>query len=233
MFAAEVAKHPLSGRVWPRQGTEICNFGAPSPLDFWNFSSGFFPFSGFTEKFSKEIAPKCGEENCPIPGRRKKRRILSRLWPSWVFRPPTLWKWHDSSAKEAPDLVFVVCQFCLSLFILGWCPSTVRCVSPVLVFQLGKQQNRTRTNSSTVLVAPPNRTRTKRFPLEELWGSCFLSWVLNWESTENWDFHRLEPYTKPYSDTSWYSLGFLFFVGLKQTWHRMMRCGRSCMYVCN
>ena len=83
------------------------------------------------------------------------------------------------------------------------CPSTVRRVFPVLVFQLSKQQNRTRTTSSTVLGTPPNRTRTKKFPLEELWGGCFLSWVLNWESTENWDFHRLEPYTKPYSDTSW------------------------------
>ena len=33
---------PLSGHVRPRQGTEICNFGVPSPLDFlsflqWNF----------------------------------------------------------------------------------------------------------------------------------------------------------------------------------------------------
>ena len=85
---------------------------------------------------------------------------------------------------------------------LGWCPSTVRLVFPTLVFQLSKQQNRTRTTSSTVLGTPPNRTRTKKFPLEELCGGCFLSWVLNWESTENWDFRRLEPYTNPYSDTS-------------------------------
>ena len=86
--------------------------------------------------------------------------------------------------------------------ILGRCPSTVRPVFPVLVSQLGKQQNRTRTSSSTVLGTPPNRTRTKKFPLEEHRGGCFVSWVLNSESTENWDFHRLEPYTKPYSDTS-------------------------------
>ena len=64
---------------------------------------------------------------------------------------------------------------------------TVWCVFPVLVFQLSKQQNRTWTTSSTVLGTPPNRTRTKRFPLEELCGGCSLSWVLNWESTENWD----------------------------------------------
>ena len=27
----------LSGRIQPRQWIELCNFGAPSPLDFWNF----------------------------------------------------------------------------------------------------------------------------------------------------------------------------------------------------
>ena len=32
------------------------------------------------------MAPKRGE-NCPISGRRKKRRILSRLWLSWFFQP--------------------------------------------------------------------------------------------------------------------------------------------------
>ena len=32
-----------SGRVRPRQGTEICNFGAPSPLDFLNFLPWIFP----------------------------------------------------------------------------------------------------------------------------------------------------------------------------------------------
>ena len=53
---------------------------------------------------------------------------------------------------------------------LGRCPSTVRPVFPVLVFQLRKQQNRTRTSSSSVLGTPPNRTRTKKFPLEELSG---------------------------------------------------------------
>ena len=38
---------------------------------------------------------------------------------------------------------------------LGRCPSTVRPVFPVLVFQPSKQQNRTRTTSSTVLRTPP------------------------------------------------------------------------------
>ena len=85
---------------------------------------------------------------------------------------------------------------------LGRCPSTVRSVFPVLVFQLSKQQNHARTPSSTVLRNPPNRARTNKFP-EQPGGRCFVGWVVNWESTENWDFHRLEPYTKPYSDTSW------------------------------
>ena len=44
---------------------------------------------------------------------------------------------------------------------LGRCPSTVRPVFPMLVFQRSKQQNRTRTTSSSVLGTPPNRTRTK------------------------------------------------------------------------
>ena len=76
------------------------------------------------------------------------------------------------------------------MVLIGRCPSTVPPVFPVLVFQLSKQQNRTRTTFSTVLGTPPNRTRTKKSPLEELWGGCFVSWALNRESTKNWDFHR-------------------------------------------
>ena len=58
--------------------------------------------------------------------------------------------------------------------LIGWCPSTFRRVFPVLVFQLSKQQNRTRTNSSTVLVTPPNRTRTKKFPWKSFEAVAFL-----------------------------------------------------------
>ena len=86
---------------------------------------------------------------------------------------------------------------------IGWCPSTVRPVFPMLVFQLSKRQNRTRTTFSTVLGTPPSCTWTKRFPLEELCGGCIVSWVLKWESTKNRHFRSLELYTKPYSDTSW------------------------------
>ena len=50
---------------------------------------------------------------------------------------------------------------------------------------------------------PPSRARTKRLPLEELWGGCLVSWVPKWETTENWQFHSLEPYMKPCLDTSW------------------------------
>ena len=62
---------------------------------------------------------------------------------------------------------------------IGRCLSTVRPVFPVLVFQLSKQQNRTRTTSSTVRGTPPNRTRTKKFPLKKLRDGCFVGWVLN------------------------------------------------------
>ena len=58
---------------------------------------------------------------------------------------------------------------------LGRCPSTVRPVFPVLVFQLSKQQNRTRTTSSTVLGTPPNRTRTKKSSLKDLRGRLLSS----------------------------------------------------------
>ena len=86
--------------------------------------------------------------------------------------------------------------------LLGQCPSTVRPVFPVLVFQLSKQQNSTRTTSSIALGTPPNRTRTRKLRLEEHRGGCLVSWVPKWEFTETWHFRSLEPYTKPCSDTS-------------------------------
>ena len=48
---------------------------------------------------------------------------------------------------------------------LGRCLSTVRPVFPVLVFQLSKQQNRTRTTSSTVLETPSEPYSDKEIPL--------------------------------------------------------------------
>ena len=51
----------LSGPVRPRQGTEICNFGAPSPLEalHWIFCS----FSRFYVQFSKKSPRKSGESS--------------------------------------------------------------------------------------------------------------------------------------------------------------------------
>ena len=61
----------LSGRVRPRQGTKISNFGALSPLDLLSFPQlMFFPCS------SGDLSD-CRAE--------KKRRILSRLWLSCLF----------------------------------------------------------------------------------------------------------------------------------------------------
>ena len=44
MRCRRVARFLDSGRVRPREGTEICNFGAPSPLDFFFLSFGFLSF---------------------------------------------------------------------------------------------------------------------------------------------------------------------------------------------
>ena len=80
----------LSGRVRPRQGTNICNFGAPSPLDFFfDFCSvDVFPFSpgslcNVVRKSPQNVDPR---ENGPI-SRQRECRILSRLWLSWFFGP--------------------------------------------------------------------------------------------------------------------------------------------------
>ena len=68
------------------KGQNLQFWGAVS-WTFWSFLRWIFPFfSRFTVQFSKEMAPKCGE-NCPLSGRREKCRILSRLWLSWFFRP--------------------------------------------------------------------------------------------------------------------------------------------------
>ena len=49
-FKSNVQFHS-SGRVRPQQGTEICNFGAPSPLDSFNFLQWLFCFTS-TGRFS-------------------------------------------------------------------------------------------------------------------------------------------------------------------------------------
>ena len=121
----------------------------------------------------------------------------------WYLLMMWLAHWHW---LLGPSWLFSIYIFCtsegMSHSIHGWKRPirviTVRPVFHVLVFQLGEQQNRTRTTSSTVLGAPLNRTRTRKFPLEELRGGCLVNWVRKWESTENWHFHSLEQYMKPY-----------------------------------
>ena len=50
-----------SGHGRPRQGTEICNFGAPSPLEALHWIFGFF--SGLYVQFSKTSPLKSGESS--------------------------------------------------------------------------------------------------------------------------------------------------------------------------
>ena len=51
----------MSGRVRPRQGTEICNFGAPSPLEALHWIFCFF--SSISVQFSKTSPLKSGESS--------------------------------------------------------------------------------------------------------------------------------------------------------------------------
>ena len=57
---------PDSGHVRPRQGTEICSFGALSPLDFFEFSPvDFLPFSsGFLCHLVRKSPQMCRKERC-------------------------------------------------------------------------------------------------------------------------------------------------------------------------
>ena len=66
-----------------------------------------------------------------------------------------------------------------------WPPPTHKLKETV---EPSEQQNRTRITFSTVLGTPPNRTWTKRFPPEELWCGCLVSWVPKCDSTENRHF---------------------------------------------
>ena len=51
----------ISGQVRPRQGTEICNFGAPSPLEALHWIFCFF--SSIYVQFSKTSPLKSGESS--------------------------------------------------------------------------------------------------------------------------------------------------------------------------
>ena len=65
---SSVHKPLNSGQVRPRQGTEICNFGAPSPLEalhwiFCFFSSMYVQFSKTSPLKSGESSEKSSGEN--------------------------------------------------------------------------------------------------------------------------------------------------------------------------
>ena len=90
-------------------------------------------------------------------------RKMTKKQQNFLFRGEGVRNWRE----VIPDTRFDACHlFWLecTLGAPGRCPSTVRLVFPVLVFQPRKQQNRTRTTSSTVLGTPLNRTLTKKFP---------------------------------------------------------------------
>ena len=92
-----------SGHVRPRQGQKSAISGRRLQ---W-----IFPFrSRFSVQFSKEMAPRCGE-NCPTSGQRKKRSILSRLWLSWFFGPE---QGKISSLGAMFLFIFLPCMW-------GWC----------------------------------------------------------------------------------------------------------------
>ena len=72
----------MPGRIRLRQGTEICNFAAPSPLDFFKISPLDFLFLQIFCVIEKENRPK-RRRKLPDFRAEKKLRILSCLWLSW------------------------------------------------------------------------------------------------------------------------------------------------------
>ena len=74
-----------SRRVQPRQGTEICNFGSPSPLFFLNYFQLIFPFSpGFLCNFVR-TSPEIWRA---LPDFRAEKESLTSCHASgWFFGP--------------------------------------------------------------------------------------------------------------------------------------------------
>ena len=85
-FPTNLLRSSLTSEVvQPRQGTEICNFGAVPPLDFLNFLQWIFFL--FLQAFCvvwQGNHPKLWRKLPDLRVERKKRRILSRLWLSWL-----------------------------------------------------------------------------------------------------------------------------------------------------
>ena len=75
-----------SGHVQPRQGTEICNFGAPSPLEALHWI--FCLFSSIHVRFSKTSPLKSGESSEKSSG---ENRVKScQVWGCHGFFGPEL-----------------------------------------------------------------------------------------------------------------------------------------------
>ena len=83
----------FSGQVRPRQGTEICSFGAPSPLEALHWIFCFF--SSIYVQFSKTSPPKSGESS--------ERSSGENFWR--VPNPPGA---NPLVAERAPREVFAV-----------------------------------------------------------------------------------------------------------------------------
>ena len=93
-----------SGHVRPRQGTEICNFGAPSPLEALHWIFCFF--SSVYVQFSKTSPLKSGERSEKSSGENRVKSChvcgchgffgLSCLSPR-SLSPQSAWP-HDSSS---------------------------------------------------------------------------------------------------------------------------------------
>ena len=101
-----------SGQVRPRQGTEICNFGAPSPLEALHWIFCFL--SRIYVQFSKTSPLKSGESSEKSQWR-KSRQILSRLWLSWLFSAlinTNENKYKQSFAKVIFNRRVLTCSFC-------------------------------------------------------------------------------------------------------------------------
>ena len=73
-----------SGQARPRQGTEVCNFGAPSPLEALHWIFCFF--SSIYVQFSKTSPPKSGESSEKSSGENR-AKSCHVLWLSWFLRP--------------------------------------------------------------------------------------------------------------------------------------------------
>ena len=103
----------MSGQVRPRQGTEICNFGAPSPLEalhwiFCFFSSIYVQFSKTSPLKSGESSEKSSGENrvksCHVCG------CLVFFGPhnDPFYRPRDLGSWGLMVAEVCPKVVRLV-----------------------------------------------------------------------------------------------------------------------------